>query len=106
MKYKTHNQDDLINVTGTHLLTTINLPFHKIAATLGDPIRFKPEDDDKIRVEWDIKFQDGEVATIYDWKEYKRAPEDVTDWHIGGRSFEVVQRVYDILKHKETALTY
>lgn len=107
MKYKTHNQDDLINVTGTFLLTTINLPFNQIAAALGDPIRFNADQGDgKVRIEWDIKFQDGEVATIYDWKEYKRRPEDVTDWHIGGRSFEVVQRVYDILKHKETALTY
>lgn len=106
MQYKTHNQDDLINVTGTWLLTTINLPFHRVAAALGDPIRFKPEEADKIRVEWDIQFEDGLVATIYDWKEHKRAPEEVTDWHIGGRGFEVVQRVYDLLGTKNTSLTY
>lgn len=101
MQYKTHNQDDLINISGTHLLTTINLPFYTIVGALGDPIWFKADEGDgKVRVEWDIKFQDGEVATIYDWKEYKRRPEDVTDWHIGGRSFEVVQRVYDILKEE------
>ena len=107
MEYKTHNQDDLINISGTHLLTTINLPFYTIVGALGDPIWFKADEGDgKVRVEWDLKFNDGEVATIYDWKEYDRRPEDVTDWHIGGRSFEVVQRVYDILQHKETALTY
>ena len=99
MKYKTHNQDDLINISGTHLLTTINLPFYTIVGALGDPIWFKADEGDgKVRVEWDLKFHDGEVATIYDWKEYDRRPEDVTDWHIGGRSFEVVQRVYDILR--------
>lgn len=99
MNYKTHNQDDLISVTGTHLLTTINLPFHKITSALGDPIRFNADEGDgKVRIEWDIKFEDGEVATIYDWKEYNRAPEDVTDWHIGGHRFDVVQRVYDLLK--------
>lgn len=95
MNYKTHNQDDLINVNGTHLLTTINLPFHHVANVLGDPMRFN---DDKVQVEWNIKFEDGEVATIYDWKEYNRKPEDVTDWHIGGHRFDVVQRVYDLLK--------
>lgn len=99
MKYKTHIEDDLINTSGTHLMGRINLPFHKITSALGDPIRFNADEGDgKVRIEWDIKFQDGEIATIYDWKEYKRRPEDVTDWHIGGRSFEVVQRVYDILR--------
>ena len=106
MQYKTHNQDDLINVTGTYMLTTINLPFDRVARVLGDPIRFKPEDDDKIRVEWDIKFEDGAVATIYDWKEYNRKPEEVTNWHIGGNSFDVVQRVYDLLGSRNTSLTY
>lgn len=102
MKYKTHIQDDLINTSGTHLMGRINLPFHQIAAALGDPIRFNDDEGDgKVRIEWDLKFDDGEVATIYDWKEYNRAPEDVTDWHIGGRSFEVVQRVYDILRKGE-----
>ena len=95
MQYKTHNQDDLIDINGTHLLTTINLPYWHVERVLGAPLRFN---DDKVRAEWDIKFEDGQVATIYDWKEYDRQPEDVTDWHIGGRSFDVVQRVYDILK--------
>lgn len=107
MQYKTHNQDDLINVTGTWLLTTINLPFDRVARVLGDPIRFNADEGDgKVRVEWDIQFDDGLVATIYDWKEHNRKPEDVTDWHIGGRGFEVVQRVYDLLGSKNTSLTY
>lgn len=107
MQYKTHNQDDLINVTGTWLLTTINLPFYTVVGVLGDPMRFKADEGDgKVRVEWDIQFEDGLVATIYDWKEHNRAPEEVTDWHIGGRGFEVVQRVYDLLGSKNTSLTY
>lgn len=107
MKYKTHNQDDLISISGTHLMGRIDLRFHQIAAALGDPLRLnEAQGDGKIRIQWVIKFDDGQVATIYDWKEYNRESEDVTDWHIGGRSFEVVQRVCDILQHKETALTY
>jgi hypothetical protein len=95
MKYITHNQDDLIDTNGTHFLGNINLPFDSIAAALGQPMR---GDFDKVKAEWNIQFDDGLVATIYDWKEYDREPEQVTDWHIGGKNQLVVQRVYNILK--------
>jgi hypothetical protein len=95
MYYKTHSQDDTIDTNGTFLQGKINLPYSKLEKVLGAPMRFQ---DDKVRVEWDIVFNDGLVATIYDWKEYSRAPHEVTDWHIGGRDYDVVSRVYTILR--------
>ena len=95
MQYKTHNQDDLINANGTHLLSRVNIPYYHIEGILGAPMRFCG---DKVQAEWNIKFEDGEVATIYDWKEYGRNPEDVTDWHIGGKNQAVVQRIFNILQ--------
>ena len=94
MEYKTHNQDDLINTNGTHLIDTIDLPYGEIEQAFGKPAT---GDFDKVQAEWVIQFEDGEVATIYDWKE--SCPYwSVTDWHIGGRNAIAVERVINILK--------
>jgi hypothetical protein len=57
---------------------------------------FGPENCDgdgyKVQAEWNIKFEDGTYATIYDWKE-DVSKEQVTDWHIGGRSQQSVWAV-------------
>ena len=41
--------------------------------------------DDKVQVEWAIKFPDGTIATIYDYKQYNVDPDDIDYWSIGGR---------------------
>lgn len=94
MEYVTHNEDDLINANGTHLLGTITMPCFEIEAALGKP---QTGDFDKVQAEWLIQFEDGQVATIYDWKENKPYW-DVTEWHIGGNNAEIVERVLSILK--------
>jgi DNA-binding ferritin-like protein len=47
-----------------------------------------------------LEFEDGTVATIYDWKEYQ-TPMGLYHWHIGGRNNLAVHRV--ISTFKETA---
>ncbi len=56
----------------------------------------------KVDVEWVLLFEDGQVATIYN---YKTGPnyndgavriEDITDWHIGGLDQRIVERVQEI----------
>ena len=41
----------------------------------------------KVNFEWDMETDEGEVFTIYDWKEYRvlRSDEMIT-WHIGSKS--------------------
>jgi hypothetical protein len=51
----------------------------------------------KTRAEWVIKFDDGVVATIYDWKQYHCPVHEVTTWNIGGHDKDVVYRIADIL---------
>jgi hypothetical protein len=94
MQYITHNHDDLIDINGTHLLDTIELPYSKIAERFGAPMT---GDFDKVQAEWIIKFEDGLIGTIYDWKEYGRPYWDVDDWHIGGHNQEVAFRIKQIL---------
>jgi len=47
---------------------------------------------DKTNSEWIIKFSNGQVATIYDYKEPNTPVYDY-DWHIGGNNRQVVELV-------------
>ena len=80
------------DVVGTCYQGKIDTSYHRLVETFGLPEYF--EDDDKVQVQWAIKFNDGTLATIYDWKDVKRASE-VTEWHIGGHSQAAVVNVID-----------
>ena len=43
-----------------------------------------------------IKFEDGTIATIYDWKEH-RTPYYRYDWHIGGHNSAAIDRIHEVL---------
>lgn len=88
--------DDMMATNGTHLVGTAITDFFTICNIFGEPQRYM--DADKVQVEWAIQFDDGKVATIYDWKEYTTPAEMVTDWHIGGHDPEVALRVKQILR--------
>ena len=72
--------------------------YSKVVSILGEP-----EDGDgcKVDVEWGIVFDDGRVATIYNWKNGPVAGgppvRTLTRWNIGGNDGEVAQRLIDLL---------
>ena len=71
----------------------IRLNFAEIQAVLGEP-QFGPDADldGKVTCEWAIKFPDGTVATIYDWK-MLATPFEEYNWHIGGHTDKAVELV-------------
>mgnify|MGYP000554292960 CR=1 FL=1 len=89
MNYVTGNYD----VTGTCLQGTINTSYDRLVELFGQPIQME-ETDGKVQVEWAIKFTDGTLATIYDWKEDKTASA-VTEWHVGGHTQHALYNVID-----------
>ena len=62
--------------------------YDQLVAVFGEP----EGGGDKTTVEWCLAFEDGTVATIYDWKEYS-TPMGQYDWHIGGHSNKAVALV-------------
>lgn len=69
----------------------------ELAAKFGEP-DMTGTIDNKVTTEWVLKFEDGTIATIYDWKRYDDdlgAPEldEVYQWHIGGQSKAAVYAV-------------
>ena len=101
MIFTTHNKKH-IPIHGTSLQGAIVIDYASIKKAFGLP---NNGDEYKISAEWDILFEDGVIATIYDWKEGKNylgkegTPKTkITEWHIGGHDQKAVEHVYSILK--------
>ena len=76
------------DVNGTSLQGYMPADLHQLIEVFGEP----ESGGDKTTVEWCLSFEDGTVATIYDWKEYD-TPTGLYQWHIGGKSQKAVDRV-------------
>ncbi len=66
--------------------TTISATVNQLTAAFGEPYD-NNTGEDKVNFVWDMETDEGEVFTIYDWKEGRplRSDEFVT-WHIGAKS--------------------
>ena len=54
---------------------------------LGTPESETNDGEDKVNFEWVMENEEGEVFTVYDWKEYRVLDEnELIEWHIGGHS--------------------
>ncbi len=96
MKFKTHN-DKIIETNSTSLVGVIKVPYYELIKMFGEPMG---GDGDKTDAEWEIEFEDGTIATIYNWKDGKNyngdsgiPTEKITNWHIGGFTAEAKYNV-------------
>ena len=65
--------------------TVMNCSVSTLKKVLGEPVYDGNTGDDKVNFEWNMETNDGDVFTVYDWKEYRSINEDeVIEWHIGG----------------------
>ena len=99
--FVTHNQDNSIKVNGTHLQGYVDVSYERLVSLFGEP---HCGDGYKVDAEWEIRFDDGLVATIYNYKNGKNycgsmglELDEISDWHIGGHDKAVVERVKAIL---------
>ena len=79
--------------SGTSLQGTIATTYDRLVEAFGEP---NGNPGDKINSEWILKFPDGTIATIYDWK-LSQTPKDLYDWHIGGHSKKAVSSVLSVM---------
>lgn len=80
-------------LNGTTLCGYVETTYDNIVEHLGEPIR---TNGDKTNAEWAVEFEDGFVASIYDWK-LNNCPKGLYRWHIGGHKMLVVERIGAIL---------
>lgn len=100
MEFKTHNEGR-IETGGTSLVGEITAPYSKLVKAFGEPTE---SDGYKSDAEWEVEFEDGTVATIYNWKNGKNymgssgtPTERIIHWHIGGFSSDAKYKVLEVL---------
>ena len=79
-------------VSGTSLKGHIVTTYAELVEKFGEPER----GGDKTTAQWALNFEDGTIATIYDWK-YGETPMHKTKWNIGGKNSDAVFRVYEVM---------
>jgi hypothetical protein len=82
MAKKTYQDVDGTSFHGVVIRATVD----QLAKAFGEPYD-NNSGDDKVNFEWDMETDEGEVFTIYDWKEYRPLQRDeYVTWHIGAKS--------------------
>jgi len=89
--------------TGTYRQGRIETSFSDLKAVFGEPhYKFTDSGDSysKIDAQWVLEFDDGTIATIYNYKngaaylgDDGQPPEQITEWHIGGFDKQAAERV-------------
>lgn len=84
MDFQTHNDID-VNINMSHLQGYVDANWDELVALFGEPEYLM----DKVDWEWSIQFEDGTVATVYNWKNGPSyggyaMPDRIKTWHIGG----------------------
>lgn len=101
MKFQTHNETEVNIFKTCWTLSTIQATRTALCKAFGAPIDTSGAGD-KVNFEWNIQFEDGRVATIYDWKEDPVADDAPVTWHIGANPDEnpkeIVGLVHDVYR--------
>ena len=106
MNYKTHNQTR-IDINGTCLQGYIVSTYGTLVELFGHPTE---SDGYKVDWEWELRFEDGTVATIYNWKNGPNYCgrdglhcDQITEWHVGGHTRDALNHVQELLKTRGAA---
>lgn len=99
---RTFTNDKSINIAGTMLQGYLpDTGYRQLVTAFGEPT-VGESDDGKTRVEWWLRFDDGEIATVYDYKAYDVPVVDLTHWHVGGTRPDVVDYVQEAVQNAVT----
>ena len=92
---KTEQSADGTSFHGITIETTLG----RLRAAFGDPQWEYNDGEDKSNIDYTLETSNGDVFTVYDWKEYRPIGEDeVLDFHIGAYTnhiaFEAKQEMH------------
>ena len=83
--------------------TIVRTTIHTLNKLLGEPTYVDNTGMDKVNYEWEMETSDGDVFTVYSWKEYKILHEhEIIEFHIGGMSKSITEQakneIYEALE--------
>ena len=84
--------DRTANSTSFHG-TTIKVTVNELTKIIGEAQIIGNDGQDKVNFDWTCENSNGDVFTIYDWKEYRALDLDETIvFHIGGESKSITEQ--------------
>lgn len=90
--------------------STVTATVNELIFVVGKPNYNGNDGEDKVNIEWELEDEDGNVVTIYDWKEYRKiGMDEKIVWHIGGISKEITDNAkeeIDLVLSYKTASTF
>jgi hypothetical protein len=110
MSITTHNTDKKLQeeFNGVCVQGHVDAGYKELVEMLGKPTK---GDGHKVDAEWYIRFEDGGIASIYNYKDGKnyngqdgKPTDQIRDWHIGGfdrKSADRVQILVDLHREQE-----
>jgi len=99
---KFENSQDYTLANGTSLQGYILTTYDNLVKIFGEPWHGPDSNlDDKVTCEWAILFDDGTVATIYDYK-IGFTPRDEYEWHVGGMNKNSLELIENVLAEEST----
>ena len=92
------------SIDGTCLKGTVKCSYDELVTAFGEPV--SEGDDYKTDAEWDIRFPDGTISTIYNWKNGKNycGPKGlplwtIGEWNVGGYTGAAPRMVQDAITY-------
>ena len=88
-----------IDGTSFHNIT-ITASVNDLINVLGEPTFQGNTGEDKVNFIWDMETDDGDVFTLYSWKEYRKISDiEIIEWHIGARNRSISNKAqYEIMR--------
>jgi len=109
MKYITHN-DMNISTHGTHGCGRIHVSYDLLCTLFGQP--WAGRVDYKSDAEWQVEFEDGTVACIYNWKNGMNflghrgtATPLITEWNVGAFDSRGVELIDELIENHDKVAT-
>ena len=101
LQFKKMSKEEFMNsddTNGTHAIGAVETTYDKLVKIFGKPTCGTRSACGKVSKEWVLAFEDGTIATIYDWKE-KQTPKGMYEWHIGGFNEKAHDYVNEVVKN-------
>jgi arginine deiminase len=85
--------------------TVVRTTVYTLRKLLGEPYCEDNTGEDKVNFEWVMETDNGDVFTVYDWKEYTVLDEhEIIEFHIGGMNKAITEQakneIYEALEDK------
>jgi hypothetical protein len=80
--------------------STVRASVNELIEVVGKPTYENNIGQDKVNIEWVLEDDNGNVITIYDWKEYRKIGYDEKIvWHIGGKNKDITDNAKEEIEY-------